>query len=91
MAISVESSAATLPGENRMSNIYRPIVLASRPTGWVAPGATMIGGTVGEVVGSNHPAFAAGNPVRGMLGWSEYGAAAPEAFIGLLRGKNFGK
>jgi NADPH-dependent curcumin reductase CurA len=38
-------------------------------------GATMIGATVGEVVASNHPGFAAGNPVRGMLGWSEYGVA----------------
>jgi NADPH-dependent curcumin reductase CurA len=38
-------------------------------------GATMIGGTVGEVVASNHPGFAVGSHVRGMLGWSEFGVA----------------
>ena len=38
-------------------------------------GATMIGGTVGEVVATNHPGFAVGNHVRGMLGWSEVGVA----------------
>jgi hypothetical protein len=129
-----------------MSNTYRRIVLASRPTGWVVPenfrletlpmpalgpdevlvrqgksyaqpqeiGATMIGATVGEVVASHHPGFTAGSHVRGMLGWPEFGAvngkaleridtrniretiaedlaSAPEAFIGLLRGRNFGK
>jgi hypothetical protein len=109
-----------------MSNTYRRIVLASRPTGWVAPenfrletlpmpalgpdevlvrnhylsldpymrgrmnegksyaqpqeiGATMIGATVGEVVASHHPAFTAGSHVRGMLGWSEFGAVNGKA------------
>jgi NADPH-dependent curcumin reductase len=33
----------------------------------------MIGGTVGEVVESNNPAFAVGNKVVGVLGWQEYG------------------
>ena len=32
----------------------------------------MIGGTVGEVVESRHPAFAAGDQVVGMGGWQEY-------------------
>jgi NADPH-dependent curcumin reductase CurA len=32
----------------------------------------MIGGTVGEVVESKHPAFAAGDHVVGMGGWQEY-------------------
>jgi NADPH-dependent curcumin reductase CurA len=109
-----------------MSDTYRRIVLASRPTGWVVPenfrlevlpiptpgpnevlvrnhylsldpymrgrmadaksyakpqeiGATMIGGTVGEVLASNHPGFAAGNQVRGMLGWSEVGVTDGKA------------
>jgi NADPH-dependent curcumin reductase len=33
---------------------------------------TMGGATVGEVVESRNPAFAVGDTVRGMLGWSEY-------------------
>ena len=33
----------------------------------------MIGGTVGVVEASNHPGFAAGDTVVGMLGWQEYG------------------
>jgi len=32
----------------------------------------MIGGTAGEVVASNHPAFKPGDPVVGMGGWQEY-------------------
>ncbi|WP_206998436.1 NADP-dependent oxidoreductase [Trinickia mobilis] len=35
----------------------------------------MIGGTVGVVVESNHPAFAAGDRVVGTLGWQEYGTS----------------
>jgi NADPH-dependent curcumin reductase len=38
---------------------------------------TMQGGTVGEVVESRHPDFKAGDTVRGMLGWAEYGLATP--------------
>jgi NADPH-dependent curcumin reductase CurA len=34
--------------------------------------ATMIGGTVGEVVESRHPKFAAGDAVVGMGGWAEH-------------------
>jgi hypothetical protein len=36
-------------------------------------GEVMIGGTVGEVLESKHPKFAAGDPVLGMLGWQQYG------------------
>ena len=35
-------------------------------------GQTMIGGTVGEVVESQHPKFAVGDQVVGMGGWQEY-------------------
>ena len=35
-------------------------------------GEVMIGGTVGEVVESRHPKFAAGDQVVGMGGWQEY-------------------
>ncbi|MBA2960787.1 MULTISPECIES: NADP-dependent oxidoreductase [Ramlibacter] len=35
-------------------------------------GQVMIGGTVGEVVESRHPKFAAGDQVVGMGGWQEY-------------------
>jgi NADPH-dependent curcumin reductase CurA len=35
-------------------------------------GETMVGGTAGEVVASQHPGFAAGDHVVGYLGWQEY-------------------
>ncbi|SEA78674.1 NADP-dependent oxidoreductase [Paraburkholderia sartisoli] len=35
----------------------------------------MIGGTVGEVVESKHPGFAAGDKVVGMFGWQEFGTS----------------
>lgn len=38
--------------------------------------ATMIGGTAGEVLASRHPAFAAGDFVVGVLGWTEMAVAA---------------
>ena len=38
-----------------------------------AIGATMIGGTVGEVVESKHAKYAVGDTVVGMLGWAEMG------------------
>jgi hypothetical protein len=38
----------------------------------VALGDVMEGGTVGEVVRSNHPRFAMGDVVEGRLGWQEY-------------------
>ncbi|KQV82401.1 2-alkenal reductase [Massilia sp. Root351] len=37
--------------------------------------ATMIGGTVGQVIASTHPKFAAGDFVAGMFGWSEIGVS----------------
>jgi len=36
---------------------------------------TMIGGTVGEVIASDNPNFAAGEFVAGMFGWSEIGVS----------------
>jgi hypothetical protein len=39
---------------------------------------TMGGGTVGEVVESRSSQFAAGDTVRGMLGWAEYSISKPE-------------
>jgi NADPH-dependent curcumin reductase CurA len=109
-----------------MSQTYRRIVLASRPSGWVTPenfrletveapalkegevrvrnhylsldpymrgrmndsksyaqpqaiGATMVGGTVGEVVESHNPRFQVGDMVRGMLGWAEAGISDGQA------------
>jgi NADPH-dependent curcumin reductase CurA len=35
-------------------------------------GETMVGGTAGEVVASQHPGFAVGDRVVGYLGWQEY-------------------
>jgi NADPH-dependent curcumin reductase CurA len=35
-------------------------------------GDVMIGGTVGEVIESNHPAYKIGDCVEGLLGWQEY-------------------
>ena len=46
--------------------------------------AVMIGGTVGEVVQSNHPSFAVGDPVVGMGGWQQYSIADGGA-RGMLR------
>jgi NADPH-dependent curcumin reductase CurA len=39
----------------------------------VDPGELMVGGTVGEVVESRHPGFAAGDLVAGYDGWQSYG------------------
>jgi NADPH-dependent curcumin reductase len=39
-------------------------------------GEVMIGGTVGEVVESKNPKFAAGDKVLGMLGWQQYGLSS---------------
>lgn len=47
-------------------------------------GEPMIGGTVGEVVESRHPKFAAGDQVVGMGGWQEYSVVDGSA-PGLLR------
>ena len=46
--------------------------------------AVMIGGTVGEVVDSKNPKFAAGDKVVGMGGWQQYGVVDGNA-PGLLR------
>jgi NADPH-dependent curcumin reductase CurA len=35
----------------------------------------MIGGTAGQVIESNHPAFRVGDAVVGMFGWQEYGTS----------------
>lgn len=45
----------------------------------VKPGEVMVGGTVGEVVKSNHPSLKAGDIVEGSLGWQEYAVAEPAA------------
>ncbi len=52
---------------------------ASQPLGEV-----MLGGTVGEVVESRHPQFAAGDQVVGMGGWQEYSVVDGSA-PGMLR------
>ncbi len=39
---------------------------------YVEIGEVMVGGTVGEIVSSRHPRFAAGEFVTGRLGWQEY-------------------
>ncbi len=44
----------------------------------------MIGGTVGEVVESKHPKFAAGDKVVGMGGWQQY-AVVDGNMLGMLR------
>jgi NADPH-dependent curcumin reductase CurA len=46
--------------------------------------AVMIGGTVGEVVESRHPGFAAGDRVVGMGGWQQY-SVVDAAQPGMLR------
>ena len=46
--------------------------------------AVMIGGTVGEVVESRHPGFAAGDKVVGMGGWQQY-SVVDATQIGMLR------
>ena len=47
-------------------------------------GQTMIGGTVGEVVESQHPKFAVGDQVVGMGGWQEY-SVVDATQLGALR------
>jgi hypothetical protein len=42
----------------------------------VALGGVMTGGTVGEVVVSNHPDYKVGDIVEGSLGWQEYALAS---------------
>ena len=42
----------------------------------VSVGQVIVGGTVGEVVASRHPGFAAGDVVAGASGWQTYGVAS---------------
>jgi NADPH-dependent curcumin reductase CurA len=42
----------------------------------VSVGQVIVGGTVGEVVTSRHPGFAAGDLVAGASGWQTYGVAS---------------
>jgi hypothetical protein len=46
--------------------------------------AVMIGGTVGDVVESRHPGFAAGDQVVGMGGWQQY-SVVDASQLGMLR------
>ena len=50
-------------------------------------GQVMIGGTVGEVVESQHPKFKAGDQVVGMGGWQEYSVINADA-VGALKHVN---
>lgn len=47
-------------------------------------GEVMIGGTVGEIIESRHPKFAAGDEVVGMGGWQEYSVVDANA-LGAVR------
>jgi NADPH-dependent curcumin reductase len=47
-------------------------------TKYVELGETMVGGTVGQVVESNHPKFKPGNYVVGALGWQLYAVSNGE-------------
>ena len=42
----------------------------------VGIGDVMTGGTVGQIVASNHPGFKAGDVVEERLGWQEYGISS---------------
>ena len=44
-------------------------------------GEVMVGGTLGEVVASRHPGFAAGELVVGHLGWQRFGVAPAKALM----------
>ncbi|MBU6266096.1 MAG: NADP-dependent oxidoreductase [Sphingomonadales bacterium] len=43
----------------------------------IKPGEVMYGGTVSEIVASNHPDYAVGDIVEGRTGWREYAALDP--------------
>jgi NADPH-dependent curcumin reductase len=45
----------------------------------VALGEVMVGGTLSEVIESQHPAWQPGNLVVGMDGWQQYASSAPTA------------
>jgi NADPH-dependent curcumin reductase CurA len=48
-------------------------------------GEVMAAGTVGEVVDSKHPDYAAGDLVSGVYGWQDYAVGSSEGFGGLFR------
>jgi len=43
----------------------------------IKPGEVMYGGTISEVIASNHPDYAVGDIVEGRTGWREYAALDP--------------
>jgi len=82
----IEEVAMPVPGTNEV--LVRVIYLSLDPymrgrmrdqASYAKPvgiGAVMEGGTVGEVVASNNPAFKVGDIVEARLGWQEYGLSA---------------
>ncbi len=81
----LETVATPTPGAGEV--LVRTIYLSLDPymrgrmrdaASYAAPigiGETMVGGTVGEVVISNHPALKPGDIVEDRLGWQEYGVS----------------
>ncbi len=81
----LETVATPAPGAGEV--LVRVIYLSLDPymrgrmrdaASYAAPigiGETMVGGTVGEVVASNHPALKPGDIVEDRLGWQEYGVS----------------
>ena len=82
----IEEVAMPVPGTNEV--LVRVVYMSLDPymrgrmreqASYAKPvgiGEVMEGGTVGEVVQSNNPAFKAGDVVEGRLGWREYGLSA---------------
>lgn len=73
-------------GEVLLRNLYLsldPLIrfaLDEKPLSGIAhhrPGDVIYGGTVSEIVASNHPDYAAGDVVEGRAGWREYAALDP--------------
>ncbi len=81
----LESVATPKPGAGEV--LVRVIYLSLDPymrgrmrdaASYAAPigiGETMVGGTIGEVMFSNHPALKPGDIVEDRLGWQEYGVS----------------
>ena len=81
----VETTATPKPGAGEV--LVRVIYLSLDPymrgrmrdaASYAPPigiGETMVGGTIGEVMASNHPGFKAGDIVEDRLGWQEYGVS----------------
>jgi NADPH-dependent curcumin reductase CurA len=82
----IEQSPTPEPGEGEILIANRYLSLDPAMRGWmregrsyIAPvklGDVMRGGTCGEVLRSNDPAFAPGDRVVGMLGWQTHAVAA---------------